>query len=57
MIAEAVETPVSLRPFHQHIPGMDRLWHTYCADHPDFGTCSDEAGAYIAIGEHLRSMH
>lgn len=46
-----------IRPFHQHIEGMEDLYHTYCPAHPDFGTCSNLSDAHAHIASHLDSDH
>lgn len=54
--AEAASGPY-MRPFHQPVPGMPDLFHTYCPEHPDFGTCTEEGAAHEAISLHLRDVH
>lgn len=39
--------------FHQTYPGMPDLFHTYCDEHPEFGTCADEAQAHRDIADHI----
>lgn len=46
-----------MSPFHDPYPGMPKLFHTYCPDHPDWGTCSEEAQAHRDIAEHLEQKH
>ena len=47
----------TVRPFHASYPGMPQLFHTYCAEHPDFGTCAEEAQARRDVAEHLEEEH
>lgn len=49
--------PTSMQSFHQSYPEMPDLWHTYCSEHPDFGTCAEEAQAQRDIDTHLASAH
>lgn len=46
-----------MKPFHQTYPGLPDLFHTYCSDHPDFGTCAEEAKAHRDIANHLDAEH
>lgn len=46
-----------MKPFHQHIDGMPDLFHTYCDEHPDFGTCATEGRAHQDIAAHLHAEH
>ena len=47
----------SVKRAHQPIPGMSPLFHTYCSDHPEFGTCEEEARAHRDIADHLDAEH
>lgn len=51
------QAPTSVRPFHQGVPGMASLFHTYCDDHPNFGTCAEEAQAHRDIADHIEKEH
>ncbi|MFJ6429699.1 hypothetical protein [Microbacterium maritypicum] len=57
VIAEEPELPTSMKRFHGLIPGMLPLFHTYCSEHPDFGTCADEEQAHRDIADHLSAEH
>lgn len=47
---------VDVRPFHGRIPGMPDLFHTYCDEHPEFGTCASEEQAHVDVATHLSSV-
>lgn len=47
----------SIKPFHGPWPGMPDLFHTYCSDHPEFGTCAEQAQAHRDIADHLNAEH
>lgn len=47
----------TMRRFHQAYPGLPPLFHTYCSDHPKFGTCAEEAQAHRDIADHLDAKH
>lgn len=36
---------------------MPDLFHTYCEEHPEWGTCTPEAEAHEEIAAHLRKAH
>lgn len=57
VVAEEPEGPTSMKPFHREYPGSPRLFHTYCSEHPDFGTCEEEVQAHRDIADHLASEH
>ena len=48
---------VTMKPFHGTVPGMPNLFHTYCAEHPEFGTCAEDAQAHRDIAQHLETEH
>ncbi len=47
----------SMKRFHHSYPGTADLFHTYCADHPEWGTCAEEAQAHRDIADHLEEAH
>lgn len=49
--------PTSIKPFHGPWPGMPDLFHTYCSQHPDFGTCAAWDQAALDVREHVKSEH
>lgn len=57
VVTEEPEGPTSMKPFHREYPGLPRLFHTYCSEHPDFGTCEEEVQAHRDIADHLASEH
>lgn len=36
---------------------MPDLFHTYCEEHPEWGTCTPESEAHEEIAAHLRKAH
>lgn len=46
-----------MRRFHASYPGMPDLFHTYCEEHPEWGTCTPESEAHEEIAAHLRKAH
>ncbi|MBP5800755.1 hypothetical protein J2D78_01530 [Microbacterium maritypicum] len=57
VVVEEPEGPTSMKPFHREYPGLPGLFHTYCSEHPDFGTCEEEVQAHRDIADHLASEH
>lgn len=46
-----------MSPFHDTYPGLSQLFHTYCPDHSDWGTCGEVAQAHRDIADHLEKKH
>lgn len=47
----------TIKPFHGSLPRLPDLFHTYCSEHPDFGTCAEEAQAHRDVAEHIEAEH
>jgi hypothetical protein len=57
VVAEEPEGPTSIKPWHGEWPGMPPLFHTYCSDHPNFGTCAEKEQAHRDVADHLAAEH
>ena len=51
------DAPTYIGAFHNRYGDEEQLFHSYCSDHADFGTCGTQGEAQRAAEAHLRSAH
>lgn len=49
--------PTYIGEFHARYGDEEQSFHSYCSDHPDFGTCGLKDEARRAAESHLRRYH
>lgn len=49
--------PTYIGEFHQSYGDQPQQYHSYCREHPDFGTCGVYAEALAATENHLAQEH
>ncbi len=49
--------PTYIGEFHQRYGDEPQLFHSYCREHEDFGTCGGYADALAAAQDHLAKEH
>jgi len=49
--------PTYIGEFHNRYGDEEQLFHSYCGEHADFGTCGTQEEAQRAAEAHLRKFH
>ena len=52
-----VDELIEIKRFHETYPGMEDLYHVYCAEHPDYGFCGEIELANAQAASHRARHH